>query len=123
MKVEAQLKDVETPHADSLRKLGKAMQDSIKNIRDYSLGKKQGKQGYGTPYQLTAASRLGDARLLILGKTAIPATQEETAVKIAEDLVQKCIDKINAFNNGAWMQYRKQVEAEPIQLFKNMNRL
>jgi hypothetical protein len=117
-KMENQLKDVEGARADSLRKLGKIMQDSIKNIRDFISGKKREKQGYGSLYQLTAISQLDDARGLVMDKTAMPGQQEERSIAFAEGLVQQCVNRVNNFNNGAWLQYRKLAEAEPAHIFK-----
>ena len=118
-KMHAQLKDVEGSKADSLRKLGKVMQDSIKNIRDFINGKKQEKQGYGAPFQLTAISQLKDARSLVMDKIAMPGKQEEQSIEFAESLVQRCVNRVNAFNNGAWLEYRKLAEAEPPHIFKD----
>jgi photosystem II stability/assembly factor-like uncharacterized protein len=117
-KMEAQLKDVEGAKADSLRKLGKIMQDSIKNIRDFISGKKMEKQGYGSLYQLTAISQLDDARGLVMDKTAMPGLQEERSIAFAEDLVQRGVNRVNNFNNGAWLKYRELAEAEPAHIFK-----
>jgi photosystem II stability/assembly factor-like uncharacterized protein len=116
-KVEAQLKDVETPAADSLRKMGKAVQDSIKNIRDDIAGKKQEKQGYGTAYQLTATTRLKETRDMINEKTAIPGPQEEREIAVVDDLAKKAIAKVQAFQNGAWIKYRKLVETTALPIF------
>ncbi|MES2648732.1 MAG: hypothetical protein V4717_17785 [Bacteroidota bacterium] len=122
-KVDSQLKEDETPAADSIRKAGKTMQDSINQVRDYIMGKKQEKQGYGRAYQLTPVSCLSDASNLIIGKTASPGMQEETAVKIAEDMVQKSIEKVNRLSKNIWTIYRKKVEAMPIVLFKDLQPL
>ena len=46
-KIEASFKDMDQKQVDTLRKTGKAMQDSIKAIREQITGKLQEKQGYG----------------------------------------------------------------------------
>ena len=119
-KVDAELKDVDGKNADSLRKKGKAMTDSIKNIRDFILGKKQEKQGYGTPYQLTSYGKLNEARFSVLGKNKIPGPQEDRLISEAELLVQQTIDRTNRFFSGKWNEYRSMVEGSPIKIFKEI---
>jgi photosystem II stability/assembly factor-like uncharacterized protein len=117
-KVEAQLKDVEGKEADSIRKAGKAMTDSIKTIRNLIFGKPQEKQGYGSPYQLTVNDKLQTAAGQVLGKNKIPDAQEINQVEIAENLVSETIEKTNTFFTTKWVAYQKLVEAMHVQLFK-----
>jgi len=117
-KVEAQLKNVEGKEADSLRKVGKAMTDSIKGIRNFIFGKPQEKQGYGSPYQVTVSGKLGDARQEVLAKTKIPDQQELRMAEEAEGLVTEAVLKTNNFFNGRWKAYQQQVENTPQKLFK-----
>jgi hypothetical protein len=108
--VEALLKDVEGKDADSLRKSSKLMQDSIKAIRESIVGKRQEKQGYGTAYQLTTTGKIREARQMILGKSSVPGAQETLAVTHAETLIAQSTARINAFKNGGWAAYKKQVD-------------
>ena len=117
-KVEAQLKNEEGKDADSLRKVGKAMGDSIKNIRNYIFGKPQEKQGYGTIYQLTVNGKLDEARSEVLNKTKIPDLQEMRMATEAESLVGEAVLKTNAFFNNKWQDYKTLVEKTQINLFK-----
>ena len=117
-KIESQLKNVEGMEADSLRKLGKAMTDSIKNIRNFIFGKPQEKQGYGTVYQLTVNDKMQAARGEVLGKNKIPAAQELNQVEIAEVLVAEAIQKANTFFSTKWVTYQKLAEATPMKIFK-----
>ena len=117
-KIEAELKNIEGKDADSLRKTGKLMMDSIKSIRNYIMGKTQEKQGYGTPYQVTATGRLGEARNEVLGKTKIPDAQEISLIEEAELLADKAVKKTNEFFKGPWVQYQKQTESTPRKLFR-----
>jgi hypothetical protein len=119
-KVETELKDVEGKHADSIRNKGKVMTDSIKNIRDFILGKKQEKQGYGTPYQLTANGKLNEARFSVSGKNKMPDAQEERLATEAEVLVQQAVDRANNFFSIKWKEYQLLVESSPIKLFKDI---
>ncbi len=118
-KIESQLKNTEGKEADSLRKMGKAMTDSIKNIRYFIFGKPQEKQGYGTVYQLTVIDKMQAARGEVLGKNKIPAAQELNQVEIAEVLVAEAIQKANTFFTTKWMAYQKLAEATPMKIFKD----
>lgn len=117
-KVEAALKNVESPEADSLRKSGKIMIDSIKNIRQSIFGKPLEKQGYGRPYQLTANRKLGEASGAVAGKDKIPDAQEFAQIEDAEKLVNEVIQRTNSFFNGKWKDYQKQVESTPVKIFQ-----
>jgi hypothetical protein len=122
-KFDGQLRDVEGKQADSLRKTNKAMQDSIKAIREFISGRRQEKQGYGTPYQLTVMNKLREPQQLILGKRTMPGAQEEKALEVAATMVQQAIDKVNAFSNGAWKNYRQLAESTPMKIFTDLNDL
>lgn len=117
-KVEAQLKNVEGKEADSLRKVGKAITDSIKNIRNFIFGKPQEKQGYGTVYQLTVSDKLQAAISEVLGKSKIPDTQEINQIEIAETLVTQAVEKANTFFTTKWENYKKLAETTPLKAFK-----
>src|SRR5688572_691233 len=56
---------------------------------------------------------LSDAGSLILYRTALADKLEETAVSIAEDIVRKSIEKVNAFIKTTCINYLKKVEAIP----------
>jgi photosystem II stability/assembly factor-like uncharacterized protein len=122
-KIEASLKSIDNPAADSLRKAGKAITDSLKNLRYFVMGKPQEKQGYGTPYQPTANGKLQEARFAIFGKDKIPATQEIAMIENAEKMVTEAVEKVNTFFNGRWKKYQQQAEATPISLFKTFSNL
>ncbi|GAC1584975.1 MAG: hypothetical protein NVS3B19_01810 [Ginsengibacter sp.] len=103
---------------ENITKMGKAMSDSIKNIRDFMLGKKQEKQGYGTPYQLTAYGKVQEAKQSITGKNKTPDQQEERLTSEAAQLTAEVVARANNFFNGAWKNYQSKVENSPIKLFK-----
>jgi hypothetical protein len=122
-KMEAQLREVEGKPADTLRKATRAMQDSIKNIREFMNGKTREKQGYGSPYQVTVTGKLREAQFLITGKNAMPGAQEEQAVALAESLVKQVLSKVNAFTTGPWADYRKLADTNPVKLFTDLKPL
>lgn len=116
-KVEAQLKNIEGKEADSLRKSGKAMTDSIKKIRNFIFGTPQEKQGYGSPYEITVNDRLREARGEITRKNKIPDEQEFGLITMAEGLVAEAIQRTNAFFEGKWKAYQQQADNTPMKLF------
>jgi photosystem II stability/assembly factor-like uncharacterized protein len=117
-KIEANLKDADPRQADTLRKTGKIIQDSLKMIREILSGKPQEKQGYGNIPQVTVNSILGEARSYILGKKVAPGMQEERLMKDAEMMVAGVLQKANIFFEGKWKQYRTLAENTPVKLFK-----
>lgn len=122
-KVEAALKNIDGKEADSLRKTGKAMSDSIKKIRNFIMGTPQEKQGYGTPYEITANGRVREARSEVMNKIKIPDAQEFGQIEMAEVLVRDAVKKANDFFNGKWTEYQKQTDATPMKLFKDFKPL
>ncbi len=119
-KITAQLKDMEGKEIDSLRKNTKAMQDSIKAIREFISGKPSEKQGISrSPFEVTVLNRLQQAQQYIGNKMVVPGKQEETLIEIAEKAVNDVIQKINSFIDGKWADYRKLVEGTKVNLFKD----
>jgi hypothetical protein len=122
-KIDAGLKNTEGKEADSLRKTGKAMTDSIKSIRNFIFGKPQEKQGYGSPYQVTVMGKLGTARGEVTGKTKIPDAQEIRITEEMEGLVNDAVKKTNAFFSGPWQLYKIQADSTPVKLFKEYKQI
>jgi hypothetical protein len=118
-KVEAGYKDMETGKTDTLKKVSKAMQDSIKALREMMNGKPQEKQGYGNVPQVTVNSLLSDARMTILGKRSAPGAQEQRLMKDASDAVNRVVVRANEFFGGPWKNYRSLVESVPVKMFKD----
>jgi hypothetical protein len=118
-KVEAGYKDMDPKKADTLRKVNKAMQDSLKAIREVLNGKTQEKQGYGNVPQVTVNSLMGEARMTVMGKRAIPGAQEQRLIKDAEEAVNKVIERANNFFGEPWKNYQNLVESAPVKIFKD----
>lgn len=118
-KLEPLVKDEKGTDAESLRKTGKAVQDSIKLIREYLFGKRQEKQGYGTAYQLTVQNKLNEVRQLVMGKNAMPGEQEERALTIAQTLSGDAISRINKLKEGDWQAYKTLAAKVPIKILKD----
>jgi hypothetical protein len=118
-KMTVQLRGLEGRENDSLRKMTVAMQDSIKAIRDYISGKTSDKQGLSRPQEVTVITLMQTAQQYIFSKSVAPAAQEEALVKNAETLTGQTLQRVNAFYNGKWKAYRKQVEDTKVNLFKD----
>jgi photosystem II stability/assembly factor-like uncharacterized protein len=122
-KYEAQLKDIEIPMADSIRKQCKKMQDEIKTITDFIKGKKIERQGYGQLPQETVLTAYDEALDNINGKNAKPTNSDELLVKKAEGKIAEAITKINTFFSGKWKTYQTLVENNKVDLFKEFKQL
>lgn len=117
-KVTAQLKGVEGKEYDSLRKVTGVMQDSIKAIREFINGKPNEKQGLQASEKQTVMSVLQTAQQYITSKSIAPGAQEEALVKNAGTMIDMVLKRVNNFYAGKWSEYRKQVEATKVSLFK-----
>jgi photosystem II stability/assembly factor-like uncharacterized protein len=122
-KYEAQLKDVETPMADSIRKQSKKIQDEIKAINDFIKGKKIERQGYGQIPQETVLTAFEEALDNIEGKNTKPTYSDELLVKKADGKITEAITKINKFFSGKWKEYQSLVEGNKVNLFKEFKEL
>lgn len=118
-KMLSQLKGMEGKETDSLRKATTALQDSIKSIREFISGKNSDRQGISRPPQITVMTKLQQARQYISSKPLAPGTQEERLVSIAESAIRDALQRINAFFEANWKNYRRQVEGTKINLFKD----
>ncbi len=119
-RVDATLTALDPRQSGALRRLNTAMTDSIKNIRDYIFGKKQDKQGYGTPYQVTVNGRLRDANQALTGKNKIPDAQEIRLTEEAEWLINDVVKRANNFFATKWKEYQTAVEGAQIKLFREV---
>ena len=118
-KITAQLKDLDGKEADSLRKSTKAMQDSIKSIREFISGKVDDKQGINRDQGNTVIRVYQLAAQYIGSKNIAPGAQEEKLVLNAETVIGQALQKINAFFANKWVVYRQQVEGTKLNLFKD----
>ena len=112
-------KDKKDKGLDTLNKAHKAIGTKSKALREYIMGKKQEKQGYGTVDAITPISIIRDASMLILGKNTMPGEQEDKKLEEAETAIQAVIVKANDFFTKDWADFRKLVEATPIVKFKD----
>jgi len=118
-KMMAQLKDVTGKDADSLRKATKAMQDSIKAIKEYISGEPSDKQGINRDRGQTVMRSYQTAAQYIGSKNVAPGAQEEKLVMMAEEDINEAVQRINKFYANQWKAYRQQVENTKLNLFKD----
>jgi len=118
-KINDNLKSVDSLRADSLKKSGASLLDSIKAIRYLITGKPQELQGYGSVPQITVSSAIGAVKQNVINKNSIPGSQEEKLYKEAADFANDVLKKGNDFFEGKWKIYRNYVEATPVKLFKD----
>ncbi len=122
-KYEAQLKDVEIPIADSLRKQSKKIQEEIKTVKDFVSGKKIERQGYGQLPQETVLTAYSEALNNISEKNIAPSKQEDLLVEKAEGKIAEAVTKINSFFSTKWKAYQTLIENNKVDLFKNFKQL
>ena len=118
-KMMAQLKDVTGKDADSLRKATKAMQDSIKAIKEFISGEPSDKQGINRDRGQTIIRSYQTASQYIGSKNVAPGAQEEKLVMMAEEDINEAVQRINKFYANQWKAYRQQVENTKLNLFKD----
>lgn len=118
-KMMAQLKDLTEKDADSLRKTTKAMQDSIKAIRETISGKTSDKQGINRDSGPTVLRAMQTAMQYIGSKNVAPGPQEERLIVNAENKIETTIKRINTFYSTNWANYRQQVEQTKLNIFKD----
>lgn len=118
-KMMAQLKDLTGKEADSLRKSTKAMQDSIKAIRETISGKVSDKQGINRDAGPTVMRSMQVAMQYIGSKNVAPGAQEEQLIVNAENKIDETIKRINNFYTTKWSAYRQLAEGTKLNLFKD----
>ena len=117
-KITNNLRGLQGREMDSLRKTTVAMQDSIKNIREYISGRTSDRQGLSRPPQVTVLGTQQLAQQYISNKSIAPGAQEEQLVKNAEAMIAAAVKRINHFFSGPWNRYRQFVESSKVNLFK-----
>ncbi len=118
-KISAQLRGLEGKEYDSLRKATTAMQDSLKSFREFISGKPSERQGISRTGDVTVMSTLQVAQQYITSKSVAPGAQEEALVKNAELMISRTLNRVNAFYDKNWKDYRKHYENTRLSLFKD----
>jgi hypothetical protein len=118
--LKAEWKDKKDKGIDTLNKTHKVISDKVKGLREFMMGKRQEKQGYGTVPVITPIGVIRNASMLIMGKNTAPGEQEEAAIAAAVVAADGVATKVNAFFEKDWADFRKLVEATPIKKFKDV---
>jgi hypothetical protein len=113
-------KDKKDKGVDTLNKAHKAITEKVKGLREFMMGKRQEKQGYGTVPVITPIGIIRNASMLIMGKNTIPGEQEAAAIAAATVAADGVAVKVNAFFEKDWAEFRKLVESTPIKKFKDV---
>lgn len=116
--IDAYVKSMEGKEVDSLRSSGKSIRDDIKKIREFINGKRQDKQGYQPDNPDCVVKDINEANGKIFAKPIAPGAAETAMVETAERSVKEALQKINAFFDSKWKQYRQQAENTPLKIFR-----
>ena len=116
-RIEAAYKDTRGSAGDSIRGTTRAMQDSVRAIREVLAGKRQTGQGYGQVPQVTVLNQFQLASQAIGAKPLAPGAQERMLVERAERLMADAVARIDGFLEGPWKRYRTLVQASPVDFF------
>ena len=119
LELKAEWKDKKDKGLDTLNAAHKKITEKAKNLREFIMGKKQEKQGYGTVATITPIGLIRDASMLISGKNTMPGEQEERKLQEADAVIQNVVMKANEFFTKDWANFRKLVESTPIKKFKD----
>jgi len=119
-KISTQIKGLEGENIKELQKAVKSVQDSINAVQDFIFGKEnQNAQGITSRSEVTVTSKVFEAMRYIGSRPGMPTATEERLVAQSKLLMVDCIEKINAFYENTWPDFRKKVESTEISLFKD----
>jgi photosystem II stability/assembly factor-like uncharacterized protein len=118
-KVTAQLKGTGDDDLKALAKETKAMEDSIKVIWEYIMGREETKQGISDRSEPTVVSRLFMASRYIQSRPSGPTATEERLAGQAGVVIDKALEMTNAFYRDTWPAYRLKVENTDFKWFKD----
>jgi photosystem II stability/assembly factor-like uncharacterized protein len=111
-------------YKDALDKT-KVVKDSIDSLFNFILGKEDKRQGIVREQDRTPASAIGTASFYI-GSSYEPVNATDQRVyKVAEDLIGQVMQKVNAFFEKQWPDYKSTMEKiniSPFREYKPLNR-
>jgi len=119
-KISAQLKGLDGDEIKALKKEIKAINDSISAVQDDIFGKEdEDAQGITSRTEITATSMVFTAMRYISSRPGMPTSTEQQLVSQAKELMVKGVNRINAFYETSWPEFRKKVEETEISIFKD----
>ncbi len=119
-------KHLKSNKEESYKKAFKSTDSIIKSINglmDDMLGKEDKRQGITRNPDPSTVSYLSTARRYIGSLLQEPGNTEKQLIKNAYEKVNPVIDKIDAFFKNDWANYRKEIEALNLSLFKDVEAL
>lgn len=105
-------------YKDALQKT-KVVKDSINALFDYILGKEDKRQGIIRQRNPTPVSYIANARFYINSSLDPVSPTDQRVFKFAEDKITGVINKVNAFYEKQWPEYRSTMEKVVISPFKD----
>jgi hypothetical protein len=118
-RIETAYKDDKGAMADSIRKSTKAVQDSIKTIREFISGKRSTAQGYGQVPRTTVMSQFQQALQAIGARPLPPAETEQALVEEAGRQLSVAVGRIEAWLGRSWPAYQELVKAHQPDPFRS----
>lgn len=119
--VESQFLNVPDSLKKDVVKLGGALKDSISTLKDLFFRHKDVKGIQRNPNVLNA--HLSQAFEYIEGNQGPPNAVAQLSIENAQKSTDAVLEKINAFFDGQWKDYRAKAEAVKYSLFKDFDRL
>lgn len=117
-RIETTYKDDKGAMADSIKRSTKAVQDSIKAIREFISGKRSTAQGYGQVPRTTVMSQFQQALQAIGARPLPPGETEHALVDQAGRQMSQAVSRIDAWLGNAWPAYQQLVKAYQPDLFR-----
>ncbi len=114
----AQLQTKGGKEIEDLRQATKAIQDSLKSVRETLVGKRSERQGFARVYTVTPVLKLQEAGQYVSRRTEAPTQTETQLVEQAEALSREALSKVNTFFSSQWGAYYKKVQAMPLDIIK-----
>ena len=104
-----------------IKKLGKALQDSISTLQHLFLTPQDAKGIQRSDHRVM--SSVFTARRYIYAAEGKPGQMAQFATEQAEQKVQDALDKVNTFFENDWKDYRAKVEAAQAPIFKDYDKI
>ena len=119
---ESQMKKLDEEKFKESISLSKQIQDSISLLMDPIVGAESDKQGIvRNAREVPVTSRISRASGYLYSSDKAPGATEERLRKHAEDAVKDMIERVNAFYEGPWVEYRnamQQIDVDPFREYE-----
>jgi hypothetical protein len=116
---EKRMKDAKKDEYKQALEKTKVVKDSIDALFDFIVGKEDKRQGITRQKDPTPISYIGNASYYISSSYDPVNDTDRRVVKFAEDQVQQVLDRVNAFYEKTWVDYRNSMQNVVISPFKD----